>query len=146
MARIDYFDIEETLADVLRADPALSGTLIQVEERIVLQDSDFVDIFLEEREAPDELQPIAAGKVTRYQLRLSVWCFGYALELKEAGRRRDALAAKVEIALMKNRSWHAQVGQSWIGGGRFDNRENEETGGLLSGVETRVIADVKAVA
>lgn len=145
MARIDYFDIEDSLADVLRADATLSGVLVQVEERIVLQDGDFVDIFLDEREAPEE-QPIAAGKITRYELRLSVWCFGYALDLREAGRRRDELLGKVEIALMKNRQWHSQIGQSWSGGGRFDNRQNEETGGLLSGAEIRLVADVKAVA
>lgn len=153
MSRIDYFSIEESIEDILKASSDLSegpsDVTVLVEEDISFAGGDIIQILLKRRDAPEENQPIASGTITRYDVTFSIWCYGYALERREAMKRRDDLVGKVEIVLQSNRMLGLPnlVNQSWFTGGDFENVQGpEESGDLfLSGAEIELVCDVKAI-
>jgi hypothetical protein len=150
MARIDYFDIELELKDILESASLLSegvnAPTILIEEDLAFQRGDIIQILLSRRDAPDELQTLSASGRTRYLLTISIWCYGFALTRRDAMRKRDDLVGKVEIVLQSNRTLNDKVGSSWFGGGDFENRrESPEEDAFLSGAEIELVCDVSAV-
>jgi len=143
MARVNYFDIETTLEDILKDDPTLAGTTILVEEELTFQQDDIVIIYLDRRVAPANEQSLSAGKRTRMDLSFSIWCFHYGLELRDVMKARDDLLGKIEIVLMNNRTLRDKVETSWLEGGEFQTLKTEDQA-FMSGAEivltTKVIA------
>lgn len=149
MARVDYFEIETAIRDIIKANPETADIDVLIEERPSLGDSDFVLIEPERRDAPDEIQTLSAGTRTRYELEISVWCYGYGMERDDALKRRDDLVSKVEIILMGNRKLNSggkeHVTTLWLRGGEFDFRQGAEGAGFISGAQIEVICDVTAI-
>ena len=149
MSRIDYYEIELELKDILESAPELSVAVrevtVIVEEDLAVQRGDIIMIDLSRRDAPDELQGLSAGTRTRYLLNISVWCYGWGLETKVAMRNRDDLVSRVEIVLQNNRTLGGKVSTSWISGGEFENRRSDTEDQFLSGAEIELVCDVTAV-
>ena len=149
MARIDYYELELELKDILDGAEDLTttgrGLTVLVEEDLAFQRGDIILIELNRRDAPDDAQPLAAGKRTRYELQMSIWCYGFGLQRADAMRNRDDLVSRVEIVLQGNRTLNGKVGTSWFTGGEFENRRNEPGDAFLSGAEIELVCDVSAI-
>lgn len=147
MARVDYFDLENTIKSILEADSSLSGVTITVEGEVPgggVGLFPYVGIHIERRD-PHGGQPLAAGQRTRLNLKFAIWCWEYSLEsVAKAIQLRDDLVGKVEVALMKNRTINNKVACIWLDGGRLPSGKDPESNGWLSAGEIIVIADVTA--
>lgn len=145
-ARIDYFAIEEAIADQIRNDAGVAdlSPKVVVEEIVQIGERPQITIVLESREAPDEVQSINAGTRTRVWMHVSIWCFCFHVTLKKAIEARDNLIQLVEVAVSKDRTFgRIDVNTSWITGGEFDTAK--EGKGFNSGAEIELIVDVTAV-
>ena len=145
MARVDYFDIEQELAQILRTDPRTQEATVLVEEELSFYENDVILIELERRDAPDDEQTASAGKRTRFLLQMSVWCYAYALEKQIAMRKRDDLLGKVELVIQENRGLGGKVGSTWLAGGDFENRRDADGQGFMSGAQIEVVMQVVAI-
>lgn len=144
MSRIDYFEIETEIAEILKADATIGGVQVTVEDDLNLEVGPWVSIYLERRD-PTAGQPLAAGTRTRMQLRFSIWCWQYSLDsITEACKNRDDLVGKVEVVLMANRSLNSKVNYSWLEGGEIQSARVPDTSGYVAGGEVVVIAEVMA--
>tara|TARA_Y100000310_G_scaffold78084_1_gene74721 strand:+ start:12257 stop:12712 length:456 start_codon:yes stop_codon:yes gene_type:complete len=149
MARIDYYDIEVKIRDILDAEASLTTASITIEEDQPLDTNPWVAIHLENRASP-EGQPIAAGTRTRYRIRFSIWCWCWSLESgRAAAEARDDLIGNVEIALMKNRTLTDTVLHSWLEGGDFITTKHEVEEGItgtayMSGGQVVLMAEANA--
>ena len=141
MARIDYFAIEEVIKTQLTGDSTLVGVSVHVEDELTMARGKHVFISLERRDAPDE-QAIAAGTQTRFQIRFSLKCFDFGLDRRGALEARDDLLGKVEVALMKDRTFSGAVAMSWLAGGEFESGQG--TDGFFAAAEVVLIADARA--
>lgn len=148
MARVDYSTIEDAIETVLKADANLAGVTYLVEEELVMGTGDIVGIYLEDRNAPEAMQSVSAGKRTRFLIRFSVWCwhFGIAKNKRTVMKKRDDLLGKVEIALMGNRNLNNTVNTSWLEGGEFESGKDEAGRQFMSGGQIILTADATAVA
>lgn len=146
MARIDYYGIENAIANVLKTDSTLTGVTVLVEEELTVQRGNVIGIYLDDRNVPIEDQPIAAGTKTRFNVNFSIWCwhFGIGRDRTLAQQQRDDLIGKVEIALMKNRTLQNTVTMSWLDGGDFISGPDPTGNQFMSGGEIRLTVDVTA--
>lgn len=148
MARVDYYGIESAVKTLLEADSALTGVAVGIEEEVPFREASAlcVEIYATRRDAPAEMQPIRAGKTTRFLLRLSIWCWAYSLEsVSKACQLRDDLMGKVEIALMGDHGLGATVNSSWQEGGEFETKASPGAqSGFGMGGEIILVADVRA--
>lgn len=146
MARVDYWNIEQQIKSILETDAVLDplDVPVFVEEELTMVSGPAIFVWLQRREAPESLQPIAAGRYTRFIIHIDIWVFEVALEVSEAIRKRDDLLGKVELALMAKRSLNSTVAASWIKGGEFENGSNSG-GGFYSGASIELAAEVTAV-
>ena len=147
MARVDYYALETAVKTALEADAAVvatAGLVILVEEEVSMHRVPVVVITLASRAAPDELQPLRAGKGTRFLVELVLFVYFYALDVSEAARQRDDLVGKVEIALMNDRTLGGACNYLYLTGGTFVTARDES--GFNSGAEVRVTVDVTATA
>jgi len=144
MPRVDYYDIEVEMLQILKADTTLQGVQITVEDDFELDTGAWVAIYLDRRD-PTEGQSLSAGTRTRYNLYFSIWCWQYSLEsTSQAARFRDDLIGKVEIALMKNRTLNNKVSHMWIEGGEMPSARLPGSKGHVAGGEIVVVAEVIA--
>ncbi len=144
MARADYFAVLEAIEAQLKADEDLAEATILVEEDLSFQPGDTVIIYLERREAPANQQGLSAGKRTRFLVTFSVWCYHFALDTRPAMKKRDDLIGRVEVALMRDRTYRGSVESSYIDGGNFASGRTE--GGLyMAGAEIRIVADLISI-
>ena len=145
MARLDYYAIETAIKTLLEADATLAGTVVTVEDELLFgaERTPWVGIFLDRRD-PGE-QSLSAGTRTRYNIRLSIWCWEYSMEsISKAIQLRDDLVGKVEVALMKQRTLNDTVTKSWIEGGELPSARVPDNNGFVSGGEIILIADASA--
>src|SRR3990167_3473965 len=147
MARVDYSAIEDAIETVLKADANLAGVKYLVEEELVMGTGDIIGIYLEDRNAPEGMQSVSAGKRTRFLIRFSVWCwhFGIAKNKRLVMEKRDDLLGKAEIALMGNRNLNDTVNTSWLEGGEFESGKDEAGRQFMSGGQIILTADATAV-
>ena len=153
MARIDYFGIEEAIVETLKADGTLGKVQYKIEEEVVMSKAPLILINLASRELADDNlgQPIAAGTRTRYLLNFSIWVYAFHLGgPADAAKVRAELLGKVELALMKNRTfnWDGEgdrVGSSWLAGGEFQTGPATGQRGFVSGAEISLIAEATAI-
>lgn len=144
MPRVNYFDIESELAEILRANSTLDGVNITVESVTELEAGSWVGIYLVGRELP-EGQPLAAYTRMRYKLNFVIWCWEYSLDsIADAIRQRDDLVGRVEIALMKNSTLNGKVSYCFLEGGELQSAQVAETSGYVAGGEIILKADVTA--
>lgn len=144
MARVDYYAIEEAIADHLRVQEDLQNVNIPPPEtEFSFERRPMVLISLDRRDAV-EGQPLAAGTRTRYTVRFSLWCYQFALKLKDASEMRDDLIGKVEVALMKNRTLDNSVHYMQLEGGEFESGPAPGIQGFVSAGEIILTAEVTA--
>ena len=144
MARVDYYAIETQIKSILDADSNLTGTTVSVEGEILFsaEQTPWVGIYLERREAPASLQTLAAGQRTNFLLRFSIWCWSFSLEsITKAIQQRDDLLGKVEISLMSNRTLGNLVRKSWLEGGEMPSGRMPDNTGFVSGAEIILVAE-----
>lgn len=148
MARADYYAVESAIKTLLDADSTLTGVQVGIEEELAFGASTAgqVEIYLERRDAPADLQALRAGQTTRFLVRLSLWCYGFSIEsVAKACQLRDDLMGKVEVALMANRTLSGSVNKFYLDGGEFDNQESPSPAhGFGMGGSIIVIADLTA--
>lgn len=143
---MDYYDIANEIAEVLKADSTMDGVQVTVEDDAPLDSGPWVSIGIVNRSTPPS-QPLAAGTKTRFQIRIGVWCWQFSLESTGvASRLRDDLVGKVEIALMKNRTLNNKVSFSWLEGGDMmsERIQNDNMSGFIAGGEIVMVAEITA--
>ena len=141
MARVNYFALEEAIQTILRADPTLSGVSVEIEREIEFIDNaqSAVIIYLDGREAPEDMQRLAAGTRTDFHVMFTLWCMEFHLDsIAQAAKLRDDLIGKVEVALMKERTLNGNVQGSWLEGGEFLTADSGS--GFLSAGEIKLVA------
>ena len=145
MARADYYAIEDAIRAVLAAASSLSGVTILVEEELTVQRGSVIGIYLEDRTAPAEEQPIAAGLETRFHVNFTIWCwhFGVGRDRRPVMEARDDLVGNVEIALMGNRDLNDTVDSSWLTGGDFLSGPDPTGKQFMAGASINLTVDVK---
>lgn len=146
MARLDYYAIEEKIAEILRADPLLSGVEVRVEGELDFQAglAPWVGVYLDRRDPAQQV--LDAGRSTTYRLRFTLWAWTVSIEaIADAIRARDELLGKLETVLMNNRTIGDLVSMSWIEGGEMPSGKLEgNTGGIyMSGAEIALIAEAR---
>jgi len=131
---INYFEIEEKLAEILKKDARTSrindiDTTILVEENLSqLTDSvPFIGIYLDDWETPAEVEFIG-GKMRTF-LDLELVLYEFNLENPEACRRRDELLKTVKTVIKANRAMDGMVKMIWFKGGTFENAKGKGRGG-----------------
>ena len=95
------------------------------------------------REAPG--QPLAAGKRTRWHVRLSVWAVGFANTFEKAAKERDDLVGSLELVLMNNRTVGGKVAAGWLEGGEFISVRDQSMGNYAL-AETVFVGEAQAIA
>ena len=149
MAAIDYSGIRNQLKTILEADARLAGVRVYVEEEPQFGISDraqAVVVYLTGRTAPPNVQPLAAGKRTRYFLRVEIGVVYFAMEsYKAACDGRNTLLGNVELVLMKDRTIGGKVETSWLEGGAMYSAKNPASPVWCAVAELALIAEVSAV-
>lgn len=148
MAAIDYAAITRQLAQILNEDSDIEGTRVFVEEmpQIGLMDAGVaIALYLLGRQ-PHPQQVAAAGKRTRFIVRISVVCLGFdAGSFLEAEQKRDDLIGKVELVLMRNRTINGKVAASWLEGGDFASAQAPGGAPFVAAGEINLMAEVSAI-
>lgn len=145
MSAVEYHEILESIKRLINADTSVGDVEVQVEEEVSIVEGPTVMVYLNSRSAPDELQTLSGGQRTRYEVDISVWCFGISMDsVKEAAKNRDSLLSKIEIILMKDRTLDGSVSSSWFTGGEFLSAESPGSSGFISGGEISLTALVTA--
>lgn len=147
MAVVDYHGILTSLKTLLEADASLDGVPVFIEEDPQFDLSGAGKAICltlgSRREASG--QPMAAGKRTRWQGRLSAWAVGFALTFEEAAKLRDDLVGSLELVLMNNRTVSGKVAAGWLEGGEFISVRDQTTGSYAI-AETIFAFEVQAIA
>lgn len=145
MARVDYYAIEQAVKTALVAAGTIPADVTYlIEEEVLFQEGRAVAIYADRRDAPPDRQSISSGTRTRFDFRMSVWCYAFGFETSSVAEARDDLIGLVEIALMGNRTLSGAVNSIRIDGGEFDN-VNAGDSGMGLGAEIIIIADVTAI-
>lgn len=146
MPWIDYWGIRQEIRDILKDDADLSGVNVSIEDEnyFAAERSPWVGVYLERRDAPIGIQRISAGQQTTYELRFILWCWVYSLEgVPDAIRRRDDVLARVEVALMRQRTLRGKVDHIRLEGGEMPSGRDPDANGFMSGAEIIMIAQIK---
>ena len=141
MARVDYWSIEEKISELLLDTEGLEDINVLIEEELTLQRGPTVAVYLDRRDAPAGLQSASGGQRTRFEIRFSIWCYEFHLDMQTAIKLRDELLGRVEVALIKNSTLGGTVAGAWIEGGEFQNAKNPGGTGFFSGGEIVLVAD-----
>lgn len=140
---ISYQAIREGIREAIRSYPGLENltVLLEPSSEPSMEQMPAVLVFMAQRSTPPPLQRIAGGKQTSHRLVFSLWVLHYSPDgLDAAVLGRDAVLAKVEVALMRDRHL----------GGRLPNGLMLEAGEMQTGkdaafaaaAETLVMMDV----
>ncbi len=143
MAKVDYYGLKQELREVVAA--KLDNVTVTVEKdmQFASELTPWVGVYLEGRDIPED-QPIAAGRISRIRVRLSIWLYTFSLELEEAERARDSLLGEIELILMENRTLNDKVEGLLLDGGELSSNINSDTPGFFSSGEIKILADVTA--
>lgn len=151
MSKVDYYGIQEELSVILR-ESLPDGYVVTVEEEIMFssEQTPWVGIYIDRRDAMDGMQSLSSGRRTQYRLAMTLWVWCFSLDRGEALRLRDDAVSEVEVALMKNRTINDKSGPMLLRGGRLPSaRVKSDAGiagavGFIAGGEILVSADVSA--
>lgn len=116
MTEIAYFGIEDTLKQIFLADVRTArfgdqDTIIEIDVPFNLNAAKmpWIGIYLSSAETPPE--DILIGGVNKYRtfITVDIWVYEYALEHREAARRRDIAYRKVKEVLKENNNLNNKV-------------------------------------
>ena len=144
MPAVRYHEILDALRQIFESDPRTGDALVHIETdptMDVVGAQKAILLVMDSRKPQDD-QPIAAGKRTRYDLKIGIWAIGYAIDLGEAASIRDTLLGEIELVLMENRTIRDKVATSWLMGGDFVTANAEKN--IFSSAETILVAEVTA--
>lgn len=150
MARIDYWSIENELAEIIKANTRAAYVCVEEQIQFGADNSPWVGVYVERRDALSGMQTLSMGQRTRMKLHMVVWVWCFSLEMERAIKDRDDMVGELELVLMQNREINGLVDTLWITGGRLPsariaNRENRFEGDVfISGAEILIVADVVA--
>ena len=148
MAAIDYTGILTSLKALLDADSRTNNARVYIEEDPQFGQADAgraVVLTLVGR-LPSAGQPMAAGKRTRYVVRIGAWSVGFDMASFEAAcAKRDALLAQVELVVMDNRTISGKVTSAQLEGGEFMSVRNPTDSVFCAMAETVISAEVSAI-
>lgn len=136
---IDYAGIRDAIAATLRT---VEGLTVEVEwhGEMPLERLPCALVYMTRRLAPERDQRLSAGQITYFQIIFPVWVMHYSLSsAKEACDLRDRVLAKVEVALMRNRSLGGLVRGSWIEPGEVLSGHDPKKNAFSAAIETRVV-------
>jgi hypothetical protein len=146
---IDYWAIREGISETIRSHPDLANLRVYLEQPDMPSPEDLpaVLISMVERESPAALQQIAAGKTAWHRCIFSVWVFHYSTDtLAEAVRLRDAMIARVEDALLADRSLGGRLQRSLeLEAGAVISGSSAKGTGFAAAIETLVAVQVRAM-
>ena len=144
MARIDYWNIEQQIASIIKT--AVPRARVLVEEELDFGESDVVGIYLEDRTAADNMQSISSGTRMRVGIQFTIWCwhFGFGKNQAVAMQQRDILVGDVETALMAAPTLNNTVTTSWITGGEFLAGPEPSNNGFAAGATVNLLVDATA--
>lgn len=143
MAAINYNNVASGIRTVLQNAASLAGATIAIEERFpwTVEQTPWIGIYFERRDAPADLQTLSTGSRTRLLLRYRVVCVEHSLQgLDEAISRRNTLLGNVEVALIGDRTLNSTVNASWLEGGDLDDGQSPNKNWMAVG-EVILIAD-----
>lgn len=115
MATIDFQDISEAIATILRADAGLSGVVVEVEPDVVgyadeVAANGWVGIYAGDSVANDEDQVVAAGTQENFRHLVEVHVAGFHAENARLAKQvRDDKARLVYAALRSDLTWGGEV-------------------------------------
>ncbi len=148
MGAIDYHGIKVAIKEMLEDDADLNAPLplnvfVEPDMQFAAEETPWVGIYAENRNAADSDQPLGAAQIVRYThtLKLIVAFLGFD-SLAETTRIRDDVLGRIEIALMKDRTLKGTVVTSWPIGGEMGFAINE--GSFMAVAELMLNADVCA--
>ncbi len=99
-------------------------------------------VYLHDRRIPVRKQTISAGMRTDLEIVFSVWVLHYSLNsMDEAVRLRNDLLARVDAALMSDRTLGNRARGVWLEAGNMVSGANEQGAAFSAGAETRLVAD-----
>jgi len=146
VGRVDYFAIQEEMAEIFRAHTDLANIKILVEEEILFgaDEGPWLAIYLDRRDAVDGEQYIAAGTSTVFKLSFTIVCAAFSLDsLKSSVKARNDLVGNVELVLMQNRTLNEKVNMLWLKGGDMPSGRLPDDIGFVSLAEVQVEAEVE---
>ncbi len=142
-AAVDYNSIQSAIEQIIKADPEFGNISVLVEEELTVQSGSVVIIYLDRDDNPEGMQGLTAGTRDRKQITFSIWCCHVGLDRREALKQRNWLKARVETALMRNRSLLDTVEASWSPGGEFLSARVEA--GFVSCAMINLICETVAI-
>lgn len=140
---VDYNAIENAIERIIKEDPEFGDVSVLVEEELTMQSGSVVFIYLDRDDNPEGMQGLTAGTRDRKQITFSIWCCHLGLDRRDALQRRNWLKARVETALMRNRSLLDTVEVSWSPGGEFLSARVES--GFMCAAMINLICETVAI-
>jgi len=147
VAAVDYHGILTELKAILEADDSLVGVPVFVEEDPAFDLSGVgkAIVLTLSRRRPTSGQPLAAGKMTRWEVSFSVWAMGFDMSFETAAAKRDDLVGALELVLMNNRTVNGKLSSGWLDGGEFISVRDQDSGSYAI-AETVMSGEATAVA
>ena len=142
-APVDYNAILDAIERIISEDPELGDVSVLVEEELTFQSGSVVIIYLDRDDNPEGIQSLSAGMHTRKWIYFSIWCCHQGLDRREAIRKRNWLKARVETALMRDRTLLNTVEAQWSPGGEFLTARIES--GFMSCAMINLVCDTVAI-
>lgn len=120
MARIDYADLKNELAQILSAAPTLADIAFTVDDDIRLDSfgcSANIEMVRRDHTAP--AQSLSAGQRQRYYVTTVVTVVAVGIDRQAAIEQRDDVIGEIEVVLMRNRTLNDKVGTLFLQGGEL---------------------------
>lgn len=143
---VPYWDIENEIAEILRANLSDCTIVVEDEQMFSPEQTPWIGVYLERRD-PHPQQPMAAGTKQRLVLRFSIWIWCFALERVGAFIARDDAISRAEAVLMKHRRLNEKVEMILLQGGAMPSARvsgMQDGANFLAGGEIVVSAVVMA--
>lgn len=146
---IDYWAIRDGISLAIRKAPELGDlkVLHELGRLPAPEEVPCVLVYLAGRTVPPDIQRISGGRSLHYRLTFSTWVLHYSLDsLEEAVRRRDRILAKVELALMADRTLGGLVPNRafWFEGGDVEWNRDPVRQAFVSAIESRLVYEIPA--
>ena len=147
MAAIDYDDIKNELAEILRLNANLRDLEITIDEDIRLDSfGTSLNIEMLRRDSSAPAQSLAGGQKQRYYLTVVISVIAVALERQQAVKSRDSIIGKVEVAVMGNRTLNGKVNTAILQGGELlllKNTSSDSDGYYVAAGEVIIALDAE---
>lgn len=116
MAEIGYFAIEDAIKQIFLADERTvrfgdEKTTVEIDVPFNLSAAKipWIAIYLRDVESPPDTELIGGVNKIRTFITIDIWVYEYAMDHREAARRRDVAYRKVKEVLKANRNLNNKV-------------------------------------